>query len=99
MSSAATSASTAAAAQRQAVIQASLAHGAMVGIEPHQFRDLLGRAESPLVVFAEQGWLRTVYVYLTNYKGIFFYTRSDNELFFPPEIELVKARRIAIPAF
>ncbi|GHT09931.1 hypothetical protein FACS1894170_01310 [Planctomycetales bacterium] len=79
-------------------INASRAYGAVVVVDSFEFQKILDRFEDiPLVVHATCGWFNINYQYLTNYKGIFFYTKSSDELAFRRSIELVQAAKIWIP--
>ena len=57
---------------------------------------ILGRADHPVLVMAEGGVFKKHYKYLTSYKGLFFYTKSDTVL---PQgnVELITAGKIWIP--
>lgn len=80
------------------MVNATRAIGAIAVVEPDEFRTILDRVEDvPLVVHATGGWFSTNYQYLTNYKGIFFFTKSADEIHFNRSIELVRADKIWIP--
>ena len=88
----------AAAATNAAAIAAAIkASGTIVKVKPKDFRAILGRVESPLVVFSEGGFLKTTYSYLTSYKGLAFYTRTQSAMELPGTVEVVKAEKIWIP--
>ena len=80
-----------------AMAQAIKASGAIVQVEPEQFMNLLSKMDSPLVVTAKGGFLRTTYKYLTGYKGLVFFTRSPIPLELKMSIEVLEAKRIWIP--
>ncbi|GHT47257.1 hypothetical protein FACS189454_09520 [Planctomycetales bacterium] len=83
---------------RQRQMRAIQAFGSIVRVEAQEFQEILDRSEDiPLVVHATSGWFTTTFKYLTNYKGIFFYTKSPEELPFRREVELVKAAKMVIP--
>jgi hypothetical protein len=68
------------------------------GCGTDEFQTILDRVEDvPLVVHAIGGWFSTNYQYLTNYKGIFFFTKSTDEICFNRNVELVRANKIWIP--
>lgn len=73
------------------------ASGAIVRVEPNDFETILRKAESPLVVQSESGVFSRKYHYLTGYKGLIFYTRTQTPLLLPPKAELITARKIWIP--
>jgi len=89
----ATGAATAAAA----VANAIKASGVLVKVDPQNFRTLLSRASGAVVVFAEGGMLSTNYQYLLGYKGLAFYTKADEPIPVPGDVELVRAEKIWIP--
>ena len=87
----------AAAARAAAIAQATKASGAIVRLEPGDFTKILAKAEKPLVVIAVGGWRKRNYQYLTAYKGIIFFTKSEIELLLPGGAEVVTSRKIWIP--
>jgi len=86
-----------AAAQSAAIAQAIKASGAIVRVESRDFAAILEKATDPLVVYAQGGFFSTKYQYLTSYKGLVFYTKSDTPLRLPTGAEVVQARKIWIP--
>jgi hypothetical protein len=80
-----------------AIANASKASGVIVQLEPGYFLAILKRAERPVVVVARGGVFSKHYRYLTSYKGLAFYTKSDDALALPGNIEVVEARKIWIP--
>lgn len=80
-----------------ALIQASRASGVIVKLDPGEFAKVLRRSQDPLVVFAEGGVFRKNYQYLTSYRGLAFFTKSDEPLTLPQPAEIVQAERIWIP--
>jgi hypothetical protein len=91
-----TTAATSAAAAA-AVAQAIKASGAIVQQSPEDFASILSRSQAPLVVQAQGGFFSTSYQYLTNYKGLFFFTKSSRPLNLPGKAEVVAAKKIWIP--
>jgi hypothetical protein len=87
-----------AAAGEAAVADAIKASGAIVSVEPGDFETILGKIGSPLVVCAQGGVFKTKYHYLTAYKGLIFYTKTQTPLSLPPKIELINARKIWVPS-
>ncbi len=85
------------AAVQAAIAEAIKASGAIVRVEPGDFLAFVERQEEPLVIHATGGVFKTHYQYLTSYKGLAFYTKSDAALQLPGTIELVMARKIWIP--
>ncbi len=86
-----------AAAAAAAIAQAIKASGAIVRVEPRDFLSILERQEGPLVVHATGGFFNTNYQYLTSYKGLAFFTKSDVPINLPGGTELVQAKKIWIP--
>lgn len=85
------------AAAAAAVAQAVKASGAVVRVEPDDFRSLLRRQEVPLVVHAHGGFLARKHRYLSSYKGLAFYTQSAEPVELPTRCELVEARSFWMP--
>jgi hypothetical protein len=85
------------AAHAAAVAQAIKASGAIVHVEPDDFANLVSRQREPLVVHAAGGLFSSNYQYLTGYKGLIFFTKSSEPLTFPPQTEMVTAKKIWIP--
>lgn len=86
-----------ASAAAAAIAQAIKASGVLVRLAPDQFAQVLGRMAEPLVVYAEGGIIGTNYQYLTSYKGLAFFTKSNEPLPLPAGTELITARGIWIP--
>ncbi len=88
---------TAAAAAAAETAHAIKASGAVVHVEAGDFETILRKIESLLVVCAEGGIFSRKHHYLTSYRGLIFYTRSQTPLLLPPQVELITARKIWIP--
>lgn len=91
-------AGTAAVAVEEAIANAVKASGAIISVEPRDFETILRKTEAPLVVRAQGGVFTTKYHYLTPYKGLIFYTRTETPLLLPPKTELINARKIWVPS-
>jgi hypothetical protein len=87
----------AAAAAAAAVARAIKASGTIVQVDPEVFTSILTRAQNPLVVQAEGGFFSAKHLYLTSYKGLAFYAKSDEVLPLPANAELILADKIWIP--
>ena len=87
----------AAAAAHAATAKAIKASGAIVSIEPSEFRSILRKVEKPLVVTATGGFMSRSYQYLTGYKGFVFFAKSRTPLELPRDAELITARKIWAP--
>ena len=79
------------------IAQAIKASGAIVSVKPQDMMTILSKSEKPLVAHAEGGFLKANYQYLTNYKGLFFYTKSATPLALPGGVELIAVKKIWIP--
>jgi hypothetical protein len=91
---AATSGATAAAA---AMAEATKASGVIIRVEKDAFLTIISKSESPLIVMAEGGVFSKNYQYLTSYRGLAFYTKTDEQIHFPNRTELIYAQKIWIP--
>lgn len=89
--------SSGAAAAAAAITQATKASGVIVRVEPREFCRLLERQAAPLVVHAPGGFFSRSHQYLTSYKGLAFYTKSDAPLHLVGGTELIQANKIWIP--
>lgn len=84
------------AAGTAAAANAIKASGAIIWVDPANFRKILDKADSPLVVQAEGGLLSKKYQYITAYKGLIFYTISPTQLMLG-DVEIILAKKIWIP--
>jgi hypothetical protein len=87
----------AAGAAAAAIAQAIKASGVLVRLEPAEFMKVVGRVPDPLVVVATGGLFTKNFQYLTSYKGLAFYTKSDEPLELPATAEVIAAKGIWIP--
>jgi hypothetical protein len=85
------------AAAAAAVANATRASGVLVRLDPGEFSKVLNRAKDPLLVVAQGGWLRAKYQYLFSYKGLAFFTSSNEPLALPTGCEVVTAESIWMP--
>ena len=85
------------AAVAAAIAQAIKASGIVIRLNPEEFRKVMIRMQDPLVVIAEGGIFTANYQYLTSYKGLAFYTKSDTPMELPAGAEVVRSERIWIP--
>lgn len=88
---------TGAAVAAAAVAQAIRASGAIVRVEANDFMIILSKADKPVVVCAISGFRKKKHEYLTGYKGLVFYTKSNVPLQLPSEAEFIVAKKIWIP--
>lgn|GEM_PF-129908 len=87
----------AAAAAAAAIARAIKASGAIVSVDPSDFKIILSKSESPLVVTATGGVFKKNYQYLTAYKGLIFFTKSAEPLRLDGRIEIIASKKIWIP--
>jgi hypothetical protein len=85
------------AAAAATIANAIKASGAIVRVAPGDFRAILSRQTSPLVVRSRGGFFTTTHRYLHSYKGLAFYTRSYDPLSLPPDSEIIDCEKIWIP--
>jgi hypothetical protein len=88
---------TAGAAAAAAVAKAIKASGAIVRVEPDEFRKLLGHNAQGLVVHAVGGLFSPRHRYLMGYKGLAFYTSARETILVPSTCQIVEAKKIWIP--
>ena len=90
-------AATAGAAAAAAIAQAIKASGAIVRVEPQAFATMMRRQDAPLVVHCQTGVFSRRHNYLSSYKGLAFYTQSEQPVELPVRSELVEARKFWMP--
>ncbi len=77
---------------------AILASGAIIKVESGLFLDILKKIDTPLVIRStDKVFFREITKYLTSYKGLVFYSESDQPIVLPLKIELIEAERIWTP--
>jgi len=79
------------------IANAIKASGVVVRVEPEDFARILGRADQPLVVYAQGGFVSTSHQYLVSYKGLALFTKSSDQILLPRGTELIRASKIWIP--
>lgn len=88
----------AAASAAAAIAEAVKASGAIIRVKPDELQKILRKSEAPLVVYAEGGVFSKNYQYMSAYKGLIFFTKSDEPLEISARAEIVQAKKIWIPA-
>jgi len=86
-----------AAAHAAAVANAIKASGVVVRLEPAEWMKVLKKTDNPLVVISRGGMFRRKYKYLTAYRGLAFFTDSEQPLVLPGRAELINAKSLSIP--
>jgi len=81
-----------------AVAQAIKASGTIVKLKPDEFFKIIQKMENPLIVMAEGGVFKKNYQYLTSYRGLAFYTKTNDPISLPSKLELITAKKILIPS-
>jgi hypothetical protein len=84
-------------AAHAALANAIKATGVVVRLDPPEWLRVLKRTDNPLIVIARGGMFRRKYQYLTPYRGLAFYTTSEQPLVLPGRTELINAKSISIP--
>ncbi len=79
------------------IADAIKASGAIVRVENDDFLSIIERAEKPLVVMKQIGFLSPSFKYISSYKGLAFFTKSAEPLRLPSDTELIMAKNISIP--
>jgi hypothetical protein len=90
-------ASAGAAGAAAAVAQATKASGVIVRVRADDFMRIVNLNSEPLVVQTTGGFFRVTHRYLTSYRGLAFYTKSDARLSLPAKCQVVQADRIWVP--
>ena len=90
-------ASAGAAGAAAAIAQATKASGVIVRVRPDDFLSLVDQNDEPLVVHAQGGFFSVKEQYLTSYRGLAFFTKSDSPLSLPARCQVVEAEKIWIP--
>jgi len=80
------------------IANAIKASGVVVRVEPVDFARILGKADQPLVVYAQGGLFSTSHQYLVSYKDLAFFTKSSDQIVLPRGTELIRAKKIWIPS-
>lgn len=81
-----------------ATLQATKASGVIVRVGPYDFMRIVERNDEPLVVHAPGGFFSGGrHLYLTSYRGLAFFTKSDMPLMLAANTEVVEAQKIWIP--
>lgn len=82
-----------------AIAQAIKASGTIVQLEAEEFQRILYRTENAVVVVvtATGGMFNKQHQYLTSYRGLAFYTKTEERLHMPGGAEVVAAKKIWVP--
>jgi hypothetical protein len=84
-------------AHAAAVAQAIKASGVVVSVDPDVFARIVGKQEEPLVIRAPGGFMRSHWRYLTSFKGLAFFAKSDEPLPLPGKAEVIDAKKMWVP--
>ena len=85
------------AAVHAAIANAIKATGVVVRLEPSEWMAVLKRNENAVVVVAHGGMFKKSFRYLTSYRGLAFFTKSDQALVLPARAEVITAKSISLP--
>ena len=80
-----------------AIVEAIKASGAIVRVEPEEFRKLLDQNQEGLLVHAMGGLFSSKHRYLMGYKGLVFHTSAPESISVPRGCQIVEAKKIWIP--
>jgi hypothetical protein len=86
-----------AAAAAVAIAEATKASGVLVRVAPRDFENIVALNDEPLVVHAPGGFFSSKHSYLTSFRGLAFFSKSDVPLQFGGDCLLVEAQKIWIP--
>jgi hypothetical protein len=86
-----------AAAAAAAIAQATKASGVIVRVNPDDFLRIVDENDEPLVVHATGGFFSVKHQYLTSYRGLAFFAKSDMAITLPEHCQVVEAQKIWIP--
>lgn len=79
------------------IVQAIKASGVIVSVEPRDLLFLVELNNEPIAVHATTGLFTTKHQYLTSYRGLAFYTKSEVQLTLPGHCQLIEAKKIWVP--
>ena len=79
------------------IANAIKASGTVVRIDPAEFLKILKKLESPMVIYAQGGFVSKNHQYMTSYKGFAFHTKSSAQIDLPRTTEVIVADKIWIP--
>ena len=85
------------AAIHAAIANAIKATGVVVRLEPSEWLSILKRNDNAVVVVAQGGMFKKSFKYLTSYRGLAFFTKSDQALILPGRAEVITAKSISLP--
>jgi hypothetical protein len=97
MSYSAVAGATSGASAAAAIAQAIKASGVFIRVDQEAFQTIISKIENPLIVMAEGGVFSKNFQYITSYKGLAFFTKTDEQLQLPNRTELIYAQKIWIP--
>jgi len=81
-----------------AIANAIKASGSIVRVEPNTFANILQKVERPLIVYYQGGLFSARHQYLTSYKGLTFFTKSNEQIDLPRGVEVIVAKKIWMPS-
>jgi hypothetical protein len=81
-----------------AIANAIKASGSIVHVEPQTFAQVLQKVERPLIVYYQGGLFSAKHQYLTSYKGLTFFAKSNQQIDLPRGVEVIVAKKIWMPS-
>ena len=87
----------AAGAAAVAIAEATKASGVIVRVNADDWLTIVDQNDEPIVVHAHGGFFRKHHQYLTSYRGLAFFAKSDVPLELPEHCQVVEAKSIWVP--
>jgi len=81
-----------------AIANAIKASGSIVHVESQTFAQILRKVERPLIVYYQGGLFSAKHQYLTSYKGLTFFAKSNEQIDLPRGVEVIVAKKIWMPS-
>lgn len=77
------------------IAKAESAMGPIITIEPEELEKILHKTQDLLVIYAKGGFMQAKHRYLFSYKGLYFFTKSNEPLNFPSSTVFISAKKIS----
>jgi len=99
MAAAGGAAAAGAAGAAAAIANAVKASGVLIRLEPEEMRKVFGRMSNPaVVVVGRTGVFTKKNQYLTSWRGLAFYCKTEDQLPLPSCAEVISAKSIWVPS-
>lgn len=80
-----------------ATVQAISASPTIIVVDHENFNKILLKAGKTVVITGKGGSFKKSFLYLTDYMGFKYFTKSDTELVLPGNVEIVAAKTVWVP--